>query len=228
MQDPASIAAFFDLDRTLISRSSGELYIRVLLDQGLLTRLDLAKIFLASLFYRLNLLQPEELMDKFTRRYEGDSEQEMISSCREWFQSTVKNYLYTEGMERVKEHKDQGHTLALLTAATVYIAEPTGRHLGIDHLLCTRLEVNGGRFTGRIIKPVCHGRGKLHWATRFCEEKGIDLHRSYFYTDSVRDLPVLEAVGHPIPVNPDFLLRKEARKRGWPIERFRTTLNSCR
>jgi putative phosphoserine phosphatase/1-acylglycerol-3-phosphate O-acyltransferase len=91
-------------------------------------------------------------------------------------------------------------------------------------VICTRLEVADGRFTGRIVEPICHGRGKLYWARRFCTEKGIDLAGSYFYTDSIRDLPTLEAVGHPRPVNPDRQLLREARQRGWPVQRFRDVL----
>ena len=164
-------------------------------------------------------------MDRFSHRFRGDSEQEMITQCQEWFHSTVRHYLYSEAVERVRYHQDQGHLVALLTAATIYIAEPTGRYLGIEHLLCTRLEVESGLFTGKIIKPICHGQGKLHWAQRFCEEQGIDLYPSYFYTDSSSDLPVLEAVKHPVPVNPDPFLRRVSRKKGWPLVRFTETIN---
>ena len=104
--------------------------------------------------------------------------------------------------------------------------EITGDNFDHPWLIVQGLEHIANRFTGKLIKPVCHGKGKLHWALRFCQEKGIGLDRCYFYTDSIRDLPVLEAVGHPIPVNPDVLLRREARNRGWPIEYFRTTLNN--
>jgi len=226
MKDTNRIGAFFDLDRTLIARSSGELYIKVLREQGFLTRKDLAMIFLASILYRLNLLEPENLMKKFSHRFRGDSEQEMISFCKEWFQTTVKDYLYEDAIERVGEHREKGHTLAILTAATPYIAEPTGRFLGIEHALCTRLEVKDDLFTGEMILPICHGEGKLHWARRFCEERGIDLSRSYFYTDSISDLPVLLEVGHPVPVNPDLFLLREAKKRGWSVQTYRRTLNN--
>jgi putative phosphoserine phosphatase/1-acylglycerol-3-phosphate O-acyltransferase len=114
--------------------------------------------------------------------------------------------------------------VALLTAATSYIAGPTGHYLGVSHQLCTRLEVRDGRFTGRLLKPLCHGKGKLYWAIEFCRAHGADLERSYFYTDSIRDLPALEAVGNPRPVNTDRRLLRVARRRGWPVERFRTTL----
>jgi putative phosphoserine phosphatase/1-acylglycerol-3-phosphate O-acyltransferase len=148
----------------------------------------------------------------------------MIAFCQDWFDRTVKHYLYKEAIQRIREHQAKGHIVALLTAATSYIAQPTGHYLGIEHLLCTRLEVRDGRFTGRLVKPLCHGKGKLFWAIEFCKAQDVDLERSYFYTDSIRDLPALDAVGNPRPVNTDGRLLRVARRRGWPVERFRTTL----
>ncbi len=221
-----AVVAFFDLDRTLIGKSSGELYIRTLKKQGRVSHWTLVKILATASLYGLNLLRPEWLMERAASWYEGESEQEMIAFCRDFFHDTVKDYLYAEAIQRVREHQARGHTVALLTAATSYIAEPTGRFLDIPHLLCTRLEVRNGRFTGRLLKPLCHGKGKLYWAIEFCKAHGVALEKSYFYTDSIRDLPALEAVGYPRPVNPDGALVRVARSRGWPVERFFETLGN--
>jgi putative phosphoserine phosphatase/1-acylglycerol-3-phosphate O-acyltransferase len=224
MNSPQRTAAFFDLDKTLLAKSSGELYIRVLREQGLVSNWELAKILTTTALYGLNILRAEWLMEKAASRYKGAAEQEMIAFCQDWFDRTVKDYLYTDAVQRVREHQAKGHIVALLTAATPYIAGPTGQYLGVSHQLCTRLEVREGRFTGRLLKPLCHGKGKLYWAIEFCRKHGADLERSYFYTDSIRDLPALEAVGNPRPVNADGRLMGIARRRGWPVERFRTTL----
>ena len=221
-----TIVAFFDLDRTLIGKSSGELYLRALKKRGLVDRSTLVKILAATALYGMGVLRPERVMEKAASWYRGQSEQEMIAFCRDWFHDTVKGYLYTRAIERVREHREQGHLVSLLTAATAYIAEPVGRFAGIPHLLCTRMEVRDGRFTGRLQKPLCLGQGKLYWAIGFCRAHGASLEGSYFYTDSIRDLPALEGVGYPRPVNPDRALERIARRRGWPIERFRTTLGS--
>jgi len=173
-------AAFFDLDKTLLAKSSGELYIRVLREQGRLSNRNMAKILGTSVLYGLNLLRPEGLMEKAAAWYEGEAEQDMIDFCEDWFDHTVRNYLYTEAVQRVREHEERGHVVALLTAATYYVAEPTRRYLGIPHALCTRLEVKDGRFTGRLLKPLCHGKGKLYWAIEFCRANGADLEGSYF------------------------------------------------
>lgn len=219
-------AAFFDLDHTLLARSSGELYVRAMREQGLLSAWHLAKILAYSFLYRMNLLEPEALVARFAARYSGVPEEEVIAFCEQWFQDSVRGQLYSECIQKIREHESEGHVPALLTAATVYVAGPTGRFLGISSVLCTRPEVVDGRFTGRIVEPICHGKGKLYWARLFCEEEDIDLASSYFYTDSIRDLPTLEAVGHPRPVNPDRFLLREARKRGWPVNRFRQVLGA--
>ncbi len=151
----------------------------------------------------------------------------MIDFCDQWFLDTVKNYLYEDAVALVREHREQGHVLALLTAATPYVSIPAARYLGIDSVLCTRLEVDDqGLFTGRLLKPLCHGDGKLHWARHFCDEHGLELAESYFYTDSIRDLPVLEKVRHAVPVNPDRFLRRQAGKSGWAVKRFKKTLGT--
>jgi phosphoserine phosphatase len=86
--------------------------------------------------------------------------------------------------------------------------------------MCTRLEAQDGRLTGRVVPPVCVGTGKIVWAERFAAEHDVDLSASFFYTDSISDLPLLERVGHPVAVNPDPRLRRLAAARGWPVERF--------
>jgi putative phosphoserine phosphatase/1-acylglycerol-3-phosphate O-acyltransferase len=224
MTSPSATAAFFDLDRTLLAKSSGELYIRALRERKLVGNRDLAWILATTVLYGLNVVKPERLMEKAASWYRGEPEQAMIDFCEDWFGTTVRNYLYTEAIRRVRDHQEQGHVVALLTAATSYIAQPVRRHLGISHALCNRMEVRNGRFTGRLLKPLCHGKGKLYWAIAFCRDYGAQLERSYFYTDSFRDLPTLEAVGNPRPVNADRPLLRTARKRGWPVERFRTTV----
>jgi len=91
---------------------------------------------------------------------------------------------------------------------------------GIKHILYTRLEVERGKLTGRVIDPVCFEEGKVYWLQQLVEKQGIDLAKSWFYTDSVTDLPLLELVGHPVVVNPDPRLYRAASRRHWPVRFF--------
>ena len=97
---------------------------------------------------------------------------------------------------------------------------PLARRLGIEHMLYTRLEVEDGRFTGRVVEPICFEEGKIYWIREFIEEHGVDLAKSFFYTDSVTDMPLLDMVGHPVVVNPDPLLYRRALRRRWPVRFF--------
>ena len=105
-------------------------------------------------------------------------------------------------------------------AAARFLAEPLARHLGVKHLVYTRLEVEDGRFTGRVIEPICFGEGKVYWLQQFIEDEGIELSKSYFYTDSITDMPLLDLVGHPMVVNPDPILYRMAVRRHWSVRFF--------
>jgi putative phosphoserine phosphatase/1-acylglycerol-3-phosphate O-acyltransferase len=121
----------------------------------------------------------------------------------------------------VQEHKARGHVVAILSSTTNYLADPLAEELGIEHLLVSRLVVRDGCFTGEAHRPICFGEGKLYWARRFAAEHDVDLAASFFYSDSVTDVPMLEIVGHPQIVNPDPLLRRVARRRGWEVMQLR-------
>jgi HAD superfamily hydrolase (TIGR01490 family) len=208
-------AALFDIDGTLLSVNSAPLYARYLRRHGRARRRDLLITAFYLLQYRLNLLDVERAAERAGAFIAGQREDEVTAFCVRWYEEVVRQYLVPEMRAVVREHRDQGHVLALLSSSTRYLAAPLAAELEIPHLLVTRLEVVDGCFTGRALLPLCYGRGKVHWASRFAEEQSIDLARSYFYTDSVTDLPVLEMVGHPRIVNPDRLLKREARRRGW-------------
>jgi HAD superfamily hydrolase (TIGR01490 family) len=213
-------AAFFDFDHTLISKSSGLLWYRYMRKKGHTSMLDIAKAAYAYLRYRRNSLDIKALAEKEMQKVVGVREEAMIQMCDQWFDEMVKEYLYPRAVEVVNEHRRQGHTLAILSAATQYAIRPVKRYLHIDHDICTRLVVREGCFTGELVEPYCYGEGKPYWAERFAQENDIRLEECFFYTDSYTDMPMLKRVGMPRPVNPDKLLRAEARKRGWQVLQF--------
>jgi putative phosphoserine phosphatase/1-acylglycerol-3-phosphate O-acyltransferase len=141
----------------------------------------------------------------------------VVEDCRQWYEREVRAYLQPAMAATVEAHRRAGHVPAILTSATRYLAEPLARELGIEHLIVTQLVVRDGLFTGEMVDPVCYGDGKVHWAERWAARHDVDLRQSYFYTDSITDVPVLERVGEPRVVNPDPRLRREAARRGWPV-----------
>jgi len=141
--------------------------------------------------------------------------------CDRWFAEDVLTHVTDRGRQRLAEHQAQGHVLGIVSASTQYAVGPLAAHLGIpEQYVSSHLESQDGRLTGRIVPPLCYGEGKVVWAERFSAEHGADLSVSYFYTDSITDLPLLERVGHPVAVNPDPKLQRLAKQRAWPIELF--------
>jgi HAD superfamily hydrolase (TIGR01490 family) len=215
-----AVAAFFDVDGTLIAKNSGPLYMKFLRRRGEIRRRDALSTVYFYIRYRLNMLDIEAALERSSRWIRGRREQAIAEHCRLWYREMVRQYLQPELIRRIAEHKEQGHLVAILSSTTNYLAEPLAEDLGIEHLLVSHLIVEDGRFTGEAERPLCYGDGKIYWARRFAEQHGVDLAQSYFYTDSASDLPMLEIVGHPQVVNPDLVLRREARRRGWPVHRL--------
>ena len=211
------VAAFFDIDGTLLSVNSAPLYAKYLRRHGRARRRDLVRTAFYLLQYRLNLLDIDRAIERSGSLIAGQREADVAAFCEQWYREVVRDYLVPEMVGMVERHRDAGHALVLLSSSTNYLAQPLARDLRVEHLLVTRLEVIDGCFTGRPISPVCYGPGKVHWATEFAGRHEVDLAASFFYTDSVTDVPVLELVGNPRVVNPDRLLRRLARKRGWEI-----------
>jgi HAD superfamily hydrolase (TIGR01490 family) len=216
-----AVAAFFDIDGTLIARNSAPLYMRHLRETGQARRRDVARTLYYVGRYKLGLLDIERAIAVSVDWIRGRDEAAVRADCDRWYEATVRAYLYPAMAATVSAHRQAGHLPVILTSATRYLAEPLARDLGIEHLLCTRLVVSNGRFTGEIVRPVCYAEGKIHWAEELAMAKSLDLRRSYFYTDSITDLPLLDRIGEPRIVNPDPRLGRVAVRRGWPIARLR-------
>ena len=220
-QPVGRVAALFDMDRTLLDTSSGLLYTRYLFREGLMARRELVRVIWWGFLTRLGTLDMYSMIPRLLAGAAGDDEEEMQGLCDRWFSEDVRAHLTERGQQRVIDHQARDHVVAIVSGSTQYVVRPLADHLGIPgSYVCTRLESSDGRLTGRIRPPVCYGPGKVVWAERFAAEHDVDLSASYFYSDSITDLPLLDRVGHPVAVNPDLRLRRLARKRGWAIEMF--------
>jgi putative phosphoserine phosphatase/1-acylglycerol-3-phosphate O-acyltransferase len=219
---PTAIAAFFDMDKTLLSSSSAVLLARYMRKRGELAWRDVMRVLSAMLRYKMGRLDMIETTREIVRELAGHSEAARIAYTRQWFSEHLIDYVTEEGRRWVAGHRRLGHRVALITASPSYTAEQLAEHLGMasEDVMATRFEVDQGRFTGRMLEPMIYGEGKLNAARTYAQSHGVDLHSSYFYTDSIADLPLLEMVGYPVAVNPDRPLRRLARSRGWSIVNF--------
>jgi HAD superfamily hydrolase (TIGR01490 family) len=212
-----AVAALFDIDGTLLGRNTASLYMNHLRRTGQARRRDVARTLYYLFWYKLGLLDVRRALEVSMEFVRGRDEAAMLADCVGWYREAVRPWVFPEMAARVAAHRAQGHVVAVLTSATRYLAEPLGADLGIDHLLVTQLVVRDGRFTGEVVQPVCYGRGKVYWAERFAAEQGVTLAESYFYTDSITDLPLLDRVGHPRVVHPDPRLLRLSQRRGWQV-----------
>ncbi len=214
------IAAFFDMDKTILSQNSATLFMRHRYQSGDLGNVDLLKGLGAYLQYKLGILDIRSWTLGLLVQFRGQSERQLEEEAIVWVEDTVVETIYPEARQLVREHADAGHVVAIVSGATRFVVRPIADCLGVEHMLYTRLEVEDGVFTGRVIEPICFEEGKIYWLQQFIEENGIDLAKSHFYTDSITDLPLLDIVGHPVATNPDPLLYRTAVKRRWPVRFF--------
>ncbi len=214
------VGAFFDMDKTLICENSGSLYMKYRYEMGELSNWELAKGLGAYLQYKVGMLDIAHWTKDMMAQFRGQSEKEMEAEARVWFEDRVVETIYPEAVEIVRQHQHAGHVVAIVSGSTKFVVQPLAERLGIPYFLYTQLEVEGGQFTGRVIEPICFEEGKIYWLQQFIEEHGIDLAKSYFYTDSITDLPLLDLVAHPVVTNPDPFLYREAVRRAWPVRVF--------
>lgn len=221
-----SSAALFDVDRTLVTVNTARLYVQWRFNearqgQHKVSWLDYVRVSRVLMQYAMGTLEPEGAARHAFQTVRGYSEAKMREECLHWYVREVRPYISRHGRHEVARKRSEGHVCAILSASTPYLTEPLAEELGIDHVLCTRLEVSEGLFTGGWQAPLCYGAGKVAHARKWAHDHGVDLSTSTFYTDSISDLPMLEAVGTPRVVNPDPRLRLLAARRRYPVETWK-------
>ena len=213
-------AAFFDLDKTVISKSSSLALTRPFFRAGLVTRSQLLRGAYAQLVYLMigaDEKRMERAKDGMLALTKGWDKDEVEAVVQEALQEVVDPYIYQEAIDLIALHKALGRTVYIVSSSPEGVVRPLAERLGVDHVIATRAEVVDGKFTGNL-EFYCY-REKKAEAIRALE--GVNLEGSYAYSDSVTDVPMLEAVGNPVAVNPDRELRKIAQQREWKIRDFR-------
>lgn len=216
---PGSIA-FFDFDGTLIFGFSIASVFRERVVSGKVSPRDAIAQFLGLITHGINGSDYGLLLEEAAEKLAGVPEQEFIDLGERVFEKHIAGSVYPESRALLRAHQAKGHTVAVLSSATPYQINPAARELEIEHVLCNHFEVESGLFTGEIREPIVFAKGKLDAARAFAAERGVDLADCWFYSDGFEDLPLLEAVGKPRPLNPDDTLREVANRRDWPVRDF--------
>ncbi|MDX1621450.1 MAG: HAD family hydrolase [Nitriliruptorales bacterium] len=215
-------AAFFDLDRTLISGASAFHFGIAAWRNDMLSPKELLTDAANALIFRLfgaTDERSEAVRDRILSAVEGQEQNKLVDLNEEIIPNLLES-VRPESRGLIEMHHEAGRDCYIVSASPVELVEPLSAALGMEGGIGTESEVVDGCYTGRLVGPFVYGEGKREAIEKVAVEKGYDLRLCYAYSDSASDLPMLEMVGHPVAVNPDGPLESIAHQRGWPIVIF--------
>lgn len=222
----ANSAAFFDLDKTVIAKSSTLAFGRPFRHGGLINRRAALKATYAQLVFMFGGADDEQMSrmrDYIAELCDGWDVQQVKEIVDEALHDIINPLIYAEAVELIETHKAAGREIVIVSSGGEEIVVPIGAMVGADRVIATRMIVRDGKYT-RQIAFYAYGENKAAAMRDLATARGYDLSECYAYSDSMTDLPMLEAVGHPTVVNPDRALRREAVARGWPVLDFNRTM----
>ncbi|HEY2442577.1 MAG TPA: HAD family hydrolase [Streptosporangiaceae bacterium] len=216
------VAAFFDLDKTVIAKSSTLAFGRHFYKYGLISRGDALRSVAGQIFYRIagadhgQMERVKQWVCGLSRGWPADQVREIVARHLD---ELILPHVYAEARALIEEHRAAGRDVIIVSSSGHEVVDPIAAMLGVDRVIATRMTVADGRYTGEMDFHA-YGPAKAAGVRALAAERGYRLPDCYAYSDSATDLPLLETVGHPHVVNPDRALRGIARQRGWPILAF--------
>ena len=209
-------AALFDLDRTLLDVNSGHDWVRWEWKRGHLGLRDVAHAVWGFGAYALGRSDLEAFLDAAIARYTDHDADALAAETERWYDARIAHRVRPGARHALARHRAQGDALAIATTGSWFAARVASARFDVPLAVSTELGVRDGRVTGRISAPA-HGPHKARRALAWLDSVGVAPADAWFYTDSMSDLPLLLAVGHPVVVHPDPRLAREAKRRGWPV-----------
>jgi HAD superfamily hydrolase (TIGR01490 family) len=210
--------AIFDLDNTLLAHDSDYLWGRYLVERGLVNAEEYDRAneqFYAQ--YKQGTLDIKQFL-RFALRPLAEHDPETLEQWRsEFVETKIRPEIAPGTPALLRHHRERGHTLLIITATNRFVTEPIAALLGVADLLATRPELRNGRYTGDFVGIPTFREGKVSALHAWLQANDETLENSWFYSDSHNDLALLEAVTHPVAVDPDPRLRTIAEERGWKI-----------
>ena len=216
-------AAFFDLDKTIIAKSSTLAFGKPFYAGGLINRMSVLKATYAQFVYLVggaDASQMDRMRDYLTALCAGWDVEQVRAIVAETLHDIVNPIIYDEAASLIEEHHAAGRDVVIVSSSGEEVVGPIGELVGADRAIGTRMVVEAGRYTGEI-EFYAYAEHKAAAIRELADSEGYDLAACYAYSDSVTDLPMLEEVGHPFAVNPDRALRRVAEHKGWPVLEFR-------
>ena len=216
-------AAFFDLDKTVIAKASMVAFGKPLYRAGLVSRWLVLRALWGQLVY-LQVGHSDAQMERsraaVLRLTKGWDQAKVSAVVRDALDEVIEPIVYDEALALIRSHREAGRRVFIVSASPIEVVAPLAAYLQVDDAIATRAKVDEhGRYTGEV-EFSSHGTNKVIAMEELAERYHLDLGASWAYSDSVTDLPMLEAVGHPVAVNPDRELRRAAVERDWQILTF--------
>jgi len=219
-------AAFFDLDKTIIARSSALAFTKPFAKAGLLTKSSILRNLIAQTLFTLGGAdheKTERLRVQLSKMVEGWSSEQVSEIVQETLRQFIEPIIYAEAADLIDTHHRNGDHVVIVSSSAIEIVKPIGEMLGADAVIATRLKIVDGRYTGEI-EYYAYAETKAAAIRELAAKNGYDLARCFAYSDSATDMPMLELVGFASVINPDMALRKVAITKGWTVRTFRRTV----
>ena len=214
-------AALFDMDHTITWKNAGLSSVQFAYKQGMVPLDFLLMGILKIGLYRMSLLNIDQWYEQNMELLAGLSLSDMDKFSKAWFEKMIRKAIYKEALVLIRGHQSKGHHVVVISNSPPFFVRPLADALGIGEIITSRVELQDGVLTGKLIKPLCYGKGKRDYALAWAQGNGVDLVRSSFYTDSFYDIDLLHEVGFPFATNPDRKLRQEALLKNWNILDFK-------
>ena len=220
-------AAFFDLDKTIVARSSPLALGKSFFKEGLISRSWLLKSLYAQLMFHLmgadeaKMLKMQKEAARMTEGWEAEKVRRVVTEVLE---DVISPLIYAEALEVLHDHREAGRLLCIVSSSPEEVVEPLALMIQVDRFIASKPRIEDGKYTGEL-DFYAYGPHKAEAIRKLAADSDIDLAGSFAYSDSITDLPMLEVVGNPVAVNPDKELRKVAEERNWPLESFRNPVS---
>jgi putative phosphoserine phosphatase / 1-acylglycerol-3-phosphate O-acyltransferase len=212
--------AFFDVDGTLIHGNSGKSLIKSGYKNGVISTRNFIHALYLSMLFKFNLRNPVRIMDGMAFWLKGLSEDTVKKLSEEVFFNAISHAIRPEIYAEIQVHKERNARVVILSSAVQFVCLPLAKHLAMDDVICSELEVREGTFTGRFAGNLCYGDEKVDRLKVYCKQMNCSPEKAYYYADSISDLQALDSVGYPVCVNPDKKLAKAATARHWVIHEW--------
>ncbi len=205
--------ALFDFDKTLIPRSSGTFLVEYFLKLGIISRGFALRLLFIQLGYRFGIVDIHSVMLKTITIVNGMDREQLDLALMHIYQTKLKDMLHPEAKKAIAMHKKAGRKIVIVSNNLSVLLIPTMKDWGIDQIIANEVCYEGDKVIGQYSKDICYGHGKISRLKDLSYYNDIDFTKSYFYSDSYYDIPLLEFVGNPVAINADIKLSSWAKKK---------------